>query len=298
MAQTKREGNTLSMIIRQMWDSGNLAPIIKNNRTIATGGHIGWVSHITLYELNARLGESEAFNGFANRILWVCAKRSQLVAWPPRMDDTRLNVIQAELFRIITAVNKEVIIKPDVETRNTWSNKYYQHLTKSRPGLLGAVTNRAEAQTLRLAMIYCLLDGKTTIELQHLESALAFWDYCEQSAKFIFHNKSQDKIARKILDELKDSPMNGTEIHRVFGNNITKDRLETAITELLASGRITKDKQKSGKPGAPKIIYSLNEKNEFNEIITNKPNDERINSLNSFNSSREKENGQDCEVTI
>lgn len=82
MANTKREGNTLSMIIRRIWDSGNLAPIIKNNRITATCAHIGWVSHITLFELNSRLDESEAFNGFANRILWVCAKRFKLVPEP------------------------------------------------------------------------------------------------------------------------------------------------------------------------------------------------------------------------
>ena len=104
-------------------------------------------------------------------------------------------------------------------------------------------------------MIYCLLDGKTTIELPHLEAALAFWDYCEQSAKLIFHGKSQDTIARTILDALQGGQKTGTEIHRLFSSHINKERLEQALSELLASGRIFKDTKKTG--GRPVTTYGI-----------------------------------------
>lgn len=255
MANTKREGNTLSMIVRQMWDSGNLAPIIKNKRTIATGGHVGWVSHITLYELNTRLDESQAFNGFANRILWVCSQRKKIVPWPVPMDETTLKLIQRDMVKLIVAATPEQAINPDTITKQAWTDQYYEKLSRSRPGLLGAVTNRAEAQTLRLAMVYCLLDGKTSIELPHLEAALAFWDYCEQSANFIFYSKGRDKTAKMITEALQNGPMTGTDMHSLFSNNLTKARLESALSELLVSGRIVKTK-KQGKMGAPTIFYS------------------------------------------
>ncbi|MDR3629360.1 MAG: toprim domain-containing protein [Desulfocapsaceae bacterium] len=69
MSQTKREGNTLSTVIRCAWDSGNLDPLTKTSKTTATGAHIGWISHITISELHAKLSETEALNGFGNRIL-------------------------------------------------------------------------------------------------------------------------------------------------------------------------------------------------------------------------------------
>ncbi len=34
-------------------------------------------------------------------------------------------------------------------------------------------------------MIYALLDKSDVIQPNHLESALAFWRYCEKSAQFI-----------------------------------------------------------------------------------------------------------------
>jgi hypothetical protein len=39
----------------------------------------------------------------------------------------------------------------------------YGALTEDRPGALGAITSRAEALTLRLALLYSLLDTKATM---------------------------------------------------------------------------------------------------------------------------------------
>lgn len=98
---TKREGNTLSTIIRGGWDSGDIDPLAKTTKIKATGAHIGICTHITLAELNKKLNDVEAFNGFANRFLWCCAKRGKLVPFPVPMDEKDLWPIQLELIEII-----------------------------------------------------------------------------------------------------------------------------------------------------------------------------------------------------
>jgi hypothetical protein len=50
-----------------------------------------------------------------------------------------------------------------------------------QPGLLGALTARAEAQVIRLALLFALLDKEGSIGVAHLKAALAFWRYCEAS---------------------------------------------------------------------------------------------------------------------
>ena len=65
---TKREGNTLSTILRGAWDTGSLEPLTKTSRIKATRAHIGICTHITLAELHKKLDETEAFNGFANNL--------------------------------------------------------------------------------------------------------------------------------------------------------------------------------------------------------------------------------------
>lgn len=259
MAQTKREGNILSMVIRNIWDNGNLDPLTKTNKTTATNAHIGWVSHITLTELHARLNDSEAFNGFANRILWVCARRSKIVPLPEPMDEIKLDHIRQRLVeKILIYRDKELIkIEMGFETKLVWAGKYYAELTKDNPGLVGCVINRAEAQALRLAMLYCLLDGMTTIRLEHLEAALALWRYCEASARYIFHGRQTDGVAEKILAALTERPMTGTEIFGIFANNIKKEQLETALSRLKASGLIIDEKSSSAGKGRRPVLWKI-----------------------------------------
>ena len=62
----------------------------------------------------------------------------------------------------------------------------YERLAGDRLGLFGAVTARAEAQTMRLALVYALLDCSPLIEAEHLSAGLALWSYPEESTRLIF----------------------------------------------------------------------------------------------------------------
>ena len=73
----KREGNTLSPIIRQAWDEGNIKALTKNSPAQATDAHISIIGHITKDELKARLSQTNMANGFANRFLFVGVERSK-----------------------------------------------------------------------------------------------------------------------------------------------------------------------------------------------------------------------------
>ncbi|MBV5328475.1 MAG: bifunctional DNA primase/polymerase [Chlorobium sp.] len=255
LANTRREGNTLSMVIRQAWDSGSFDPLTKNNKITATGGHVGWISHITLQELLLKLDQSEVFNGFANRILWVCARRQKLVPDPLPMPQSELESIQRHLLNILSRVSHGYEITLGVEAKEAWGRTYYPKLTKDRPGLIGCVTNRGEAQALRLAMIYCLLTGETVITLDHLESGIAFWNYCFKSAKHIFHGKQANSRTLTIFEALqKAGALTGRELYGLFKNNISKEGLETALAELMTSGQVIVEKQQN-KKGAPTKVF-------------------------------------------
>ena len=296
LANTKREGNVLSMVIRQAWDSGNFDPLTKNNKITATGGHVGWVGHITLAELRLKFDLSEGLNGFANRILWVCAHRSKLVPLPVPMPEEELGVLRWKLMDILHMIRKGGEIRLGDAAKNAWVEHYYRELSREMPGLIGCITSRAEAQALRLAMLYALLDGQNVISLDHLEAAIEFWKYCQQSVNVIFQGRQLDSTAQKLLEAMQKGPMTGTEMHALFSNNISRERLETALSELIASGSV-ECIERHGTKGRPMKIYQrtageLNEKNE--ETIE----DERpapINFVNSFNSF---ETGEMQEFTI
>jgi hypothetical protein len=74
-----RDGNTLSPILRQAWDSGNLRILTKNSPARATNAHISIIGHITKEELLRFITDTELANGLANRFLWVLVRRSKIL---------------------------------------------------------------------------------------------------------------------------------------------------------------------------------------------------------------------------
>ena len=72
-----RDGNTLSALIRQAWDGLPMRALTKNSRAEATGAHVSIIGHITRDELRRYLDATERANGFGNRFLWVCVRRSK-----------------------------------------------------------------------------------------------------------------------------------------------------------------------------------------------------------------------------
>jgi hypothetical protein len=126
----------------------------------------------------------------------------------------------------------------DPKAKELW-DKGYEELTADGVGLSGSVTNRAEAQVLRLSMLYALGDGSASIKLEHLKAALAFWQFCADGARYLFGDRLVDAPAQKILEALRTHPkgMTRTEIcDTVFLRHISKATFDLAFSNLEASG--------------------------------------------------------------
>jgi ATP phosphoribosyltransferase regulatory subunit HisZ len=103
-------------------------------------------------------------------------------------------------------------------------------------GLFGAATARAEAQVVRLAMLYALLDEKAQIDMPHLLAALALWEYAEASARHVFGSSLGDPIADEILRAVRAAGQDGmtrTQIRDLFKRNCSAERIGAAL-DLLA----------------------------------------------------------------
>jgi len=99
----------------------------------------------------------------------------------------------------------------------------------------GAVTGRAEAQVMRISAIYALLDKSRLIRQEHLEAALALWDYCEQSAAWIFGTSTGDRNEDKILRALRhaENGLTQTEISsEVFNRHAPSAEIDEALRLL------------------------------------------------------------------
>jgi hypothetical protein len=251
LKQTERQGNILSVVLRQGWDGGDtLRTLTKNAPARATGAHLSLIGHITDSELRRYLTATETANGFANRFLWVCTNRSKLLPEGAPVDSDAWRAVRNDLVRALAFAGTVQEVRRDESARKLWA-EVYGPLSEGRPGLAGALLARSEAHVMRLALLYALTDRSQLIEAAHLMAALTLWDYCERSIYYLFGDCLGDPVADDLLRLLRASPggLTRNELMNYFGRNQTSDRIGRALGLLVQHQLVRSEAQKTkGRP--------------------------------------------------
>jgi len=250
-----RDGNSLSGVIRQAWDHGDLSTLTRNNPLTASGAHFSLIGHTTKEELIRSLDETSMANGFGNRILWFLVKRSKLLPDGADVPIDIMNQLAARLKAAARFAKECTRVARDPEAAELW-RRVYGPLSEGRPGLSGALCNRAEAQAVRLSLAYAVMDSSPAIRIEHLKAALALWEYAERSVRYVFGDRTGNPVADRIMEALRDHPdgMTTEEIRDLFSRHRTAEK-DGALEMLLRLGRIVREKLPTG--GRPTTIYRV-----------------------------------------
>lgn len=238
-----RDGNILSPTLRNTWDSGRLNTLTKHDPVQATGAHISLIGHTTPMDLSKYLDSNEAGNGYGNRHLFICVDRSKSLPLGGDLKDSDLEPLIAELRLAVDGARGAADcgygrLTFDDPARDLWC-EVYSELSAAKPQLLGAMTARAPAQVVHLACIYALLDQVWLIEPEHLKAALAVWDYCEASCRYLFGESLGDPDADRLLRRLRREPdgLTRTEISKsLFKGHRSATRIDRALSLLEGYG--------------------------------------------------------------
>lgn len=245
----RREGNTLSALLRAAWDSQTLEVMTRGKSKLkASNAHIGIVAHVTPDELGKLLsGSIEIANGFANRFLWCHVQRSRLL--PHGGDSGVLDAFATPLANALIKAKAIGRVRRNLDADRLWES-VYASLAEARAGAFGRATERARPQVLRLALIYALLDGSPTITAEHLRPALAVWRYCEASARIIFSPvdaDSDDPLEQQVLSIIRLNPgVNRKGLHKALGGHIPASTLVKALAKLRDRGLIRTETVSTG----------------------------------------------------
>lgn len=261
-----REGNTLSAQIRSLWDTGDARSLVKNSPIKTTGAHVSIVGHITRHDLQASLDKVDWVNGYVNRFLWFCVERTKFLPRGGQLSASDLKLIKDRLRAAVDLAQAIGEMTCDDEAWVLWDSIYVR-LETGRQGLLGKVTQRASPYTLRLACLYALLDCSTVVRREHLEAALAVWQYAEDSARYIFDARSGDRTADTILGALRlasDTGMTTTELHALFARHKSTGEIERACQLLHEQGLVLSqdDNATGGRPAKRWFVVAKCEKSE------------------------------------
>jgi hypothetical protein len=257
LQQSGRDGNILSAILRDSWDGKTLRVLARSNKDSCQDPHIAVLGNITIEELQRLLTTNDKANGFGNRVLWCCARRSKKLPHGGRpLDEAKLKVLICSLQSALDFAKNAGRVRFDVESARAWESAY-EVLTESADGIFGSMTARAEAHVIRLASLYSLLDSSETICLPHLKAAQEVWAYCEDSVRVIFGDGLGDETADAILRMLKSAPdgMTQTVINRAFNSHKSAAELERALALLQKRSKVIPENVETG--GGPATRWSL-----------------------------------------
>jgi hypothetical protein len=260
----KRESSILSAVLRELWDSGDARSMSKNQPGKTTGAMLSVIAHTTAEELRRELTDMDAANGFANRFLWVKSHRSKLLPRGGHVDEVELGRLANEIREVQRFASVQTALDFDSDAWALWESRY-ERLTTGRPGLAGSILARGAPQVRRLSLVYAVLDMAQAIRCEHLQAALAVWDYCERSVLSIFGQASGYPDADRTLDYLREAAGDGrtkTEIRNLFDRN--KDT-EPILSYLRENGLAYPEVEETGGRPAERWFcegYDRNAKND------------------------------------
>jgi len=242
LAVCHRVDNLLPVVLRDSWDGKPLRNIVKDNPATSEAALVSIIADTTRDDLAGGLTQTDRNNGFANRFLWVYVCRTKLLPHGGGDIDWSAEVLQLQAALEFGRETQRMFM--DKQTHDYWDRTIYPKLEREIPGLVGAITGRASAHTVRLAMLYALLDKSATIRLEHLKAAAALWQYCEDSVKTIFGDLLTPDQS-KILDFIGGQSVNKTQIiHECFNKNRKADAIQKDLDVLVARKHIIIDSSK------------------------------------------------------
>ena len=120
----KREGTTLSAILRQAWDGGHLRSLTKSFPYQASGAHISTVGHVTSEELHRLLTSADLSNGFANRFLWIACRRTKRLPFGGNPPAELIAHFQNRLREAVEAAKRTEYVGWSRDARAIWAEQY------------------------------------------------------------------------------------------------------------------------------------------------------------------------------
>ena len=198
------------IILRDGWDGLPLQNIVKgktdgiNNSAGCQEPHLSISGDTTRDELKRRMPDGADQNGFGNRFLYAFVYRTKMCPnGGPQLDWTN-EVVQ--LHQIIQKARAVRYVPLTKTASKAWHRMYVEieQELEELPQLTQAMCARGVAHVRRLALIFSLLDSQESVDTQHLHAAKTLWDYCSNSARFIFEGTTKEQ--HRILGWMRKNP--------------------------------------------------------------------------------------------
>jgi len=258
----KREGNSLSPVLRQAWDSKTLSTLTRKDDggLIARAPLVSAIMMITPDELRYGLADGELVNGFMNRFLLAYTERVSMLPFGYPVDPYLLrnpvSHLQDSLEKLPTEGSLE--LGWTAEARELYGTDIYPSV-KALPGRLAAMTARGAPMIRRLAGTYCVSRGDSQLSVEDLNAARAIWDYSIETVRYVYGGTALSPLAQRMIAALDEAAENGITLtalrDRVSGGqHASKPLWDAALRELQLSRQVVAEQEHTGGRARTKLF--------------------------------------------
>ncbi|MGB6496354.1 MAG: DUF3987 domain-containing protein [Candidatus Acidiferrum sp.] len=232
------------VIMRDGWDGKTLRNIVKgsstdgiNNSIICQEPHLSISGDTTRSELVAKMPDGAEENGFGNRFLYVYVYRVHLCPLGGPEIDWSSEV--GKLYDVIEFAKKQGCVGLTPSAKTVWLRMYMQIENSRLSGLAGKMTSRAAAHIRRLALIYAMLDLSPLVDVKHLRAAQLLWNYCEESAQYIFNGTTKSQIELLQWMERQSEPITLSTVREGFyKRNKKAEHIKLILSDLIRTKKV------------------------------------------------------------
>lgn len=256
MAKMKREGNSLSQILRAAWEGGDLSTLTVNAR-VAPKSHVGVLAHITPKEFRTKLSEADMAGGTYNRFLPLAVAWSQALPDSQGADPGMTLSLAASLTDRLDTGGRLGLLDFADDARGLWRELYLEFNTDAHQEPVASFVSRALPYCKRIAGIHAALDGTHEIGLAHLDAAAALVRYSIDSARALFLDTATPaKLLAWITEAGPDGRTRKDITKDYFGGNKPADHITALLDQLIDADRIRRENRKpAGGKGRPTEVY-------------------------------------------
>jgi len=252
-----RDNATLSPIMRQAFDDVVLSSVTATRMVRAEVHHVSMIAHITREEVTESFGGVDLKNGFANRIAWagVFSRGSVVTVYDNDIGTTLRDDLRAMLDWVLKLPAPLIggathrFTDPARAMLLDAAARYGAGV-----GLAPFLSRRLDTIAARLALIYACFDHERTIDVIHVEAALAVTDYAYASAQWVWPETTGDAKADFVLRHLTAAPgrfLNNAEIRALIGHRPLDVQIVVDKLGIMGYARKAQRPRRDGKPGRP-----------------------------------------------
>jgi hypothetical protein len=276
--QGRREGNTLSAALRDCWDGVSLKPATKSNRLYASNPHVCVSGAISPGELTGLMTARELTNGFANRFLVIWAERTQILPFLKPTPQATVDTLAHRIAQVLEFVGAEQHtshdrVRMDLTVQAQWRYaQLYRTEINDDAGsdAVNAMLERRAPMLLRVAMLFALTDLQLSIDITHIESAMAWIRFATASVRYVFVSAAEEtrmtrtiERSNRVLAFLRDrGQATRSEISaECFRGKESKAQIDASLDQLLAATPpricVQTVQRAVDAPGSPTRMYRL-----------------------------------------